>query len=90
MIRFLLCLTVAAAACLCASALAANRPSQPLDTPLLADLDADGTDETVRARETACFNAEGTSDPPCSRFDKANDRYRTYRTKLVRLRRSPG
>ena len=69
MIRFLLCLTVAAAACLCASALAANRPSQPLDTPLLADLDADGTDETVRARETACFNAEGTSDPPCSRAD---------------------
>ncbi len=69
MIRFVLCLIVAAAACLCASALAANRPSQPLDTPLLADLDADGANETVRARETACFNAEGTSDPPCSRSD---------------------
>jgi len=69
MTRILLCLVCAATACVCASALAADRPSQPLDTPLIADLDADGTDETVRVRETACFNAEGTSPPPCSRAD---------------------
>ena len=75
MIHRLLCLLLAAAtACLCASALAADRPRQPLDTPRVADLDGDGTNETVRVRETACFNAEGTSDPPCS---TADDVFRT-------------
>ena len=69
MIRYLLCLIAAALACLCASALAADRPSQPLDAPLLADLDGDGTNETVRVRETACYSAQGTSDPPCSRSE---------------------
>jgi len=68
-IRFLLTLALAAAACLCATALAANRPSQPLDTPRLADLDGDGTNETVRVRETACYNEEGERPPPCSRSD---------------------
>jgi hypothetical protein len=42
-IRSLLCLALVAAAGLGATALAADRPSQPLDTPLRADLDADGT-----------------------------------------------
>jgi hypothetical protein len=72
--RFLLCLMLAATAWLGASALAADRPRQPLDTPLLADLDADGTNETVRVRETACFSANGTSEPPCSRSE---DEFRT-------------
>ena len=80
MVRCLLCLSLAAVACLCASALAADRPSQPLDTPLRADLDGDGTDETVRVRETACFDAEGTSPPPCSRAD---DVFRTFVVQVV-------
>jgi len=66
--RLLLCLVIVATAGLCSSALA-DRPRQPLDRPLLADLDADGADETVRLRETACFSAEGTFPPPCSRAD---------------------
>ena len=79
--RYLLCLVAAAAlAGLCASALAADRPSQPLDAPRLADLDGDGTDETVRVRETACFNAEGTTDPPCSRSE---DVFRTLVVEVV-------
>jgi hypothetical protein len=78
--RSLLCLLIAAAAaCLGATALAANRPSQPLDTPLAADLDGDGTTETVRVRETACFNAEGETPPPCSRSDDA------FRTLVVEV-----
>jgi len=68
-IRFLLTLAGAAAVCLCATALAANRPSQPLDRPLVADLDADATNETVRVRETACYNENGETAPPCSRSD---------------------
>ena len=68
--RFLLCVVLTAAVCGSAGALAAaQRPSQPLDTPLLADLDGDGTNETVRARETACFNAEEAHPPPCTRDD---------------------
>lgn len=74
MVRSMLCLGLAVA-CLCATALAADRPRQPLDAPLRADLDADGTEETVRVRETACFSAEGTSPPPCSRAD---DVFRTF------------
>jgi hypothetical protein len=77
--RFLLCLLLAATAWLCASALAADRPRQPLDTPLLADLDADGTNETVRVRETACFDARGTSQPPCSASEDA------FRTLVVEV-----
>jgi hypothetical protein len=68
-IRRLLCLVLAALACVCATALAANRPSQPLDRPLAADLDGDGSNETVRVRETACFDADGDTPPPCSRSD---------------------
>ena len=68
MTRLLLCLVLALAAGVCASAFA-QRPSQPLDTPRLADLDGDGTDETVRARETACFSAEDAHPPPCTRDD---------------------
>ena len=67
MARLLICLVLAATACVAASALAADRPRQPLDTPLLADLDGDAANETVRVRETACFGAGGTSEPPCSR-----------------------
>jgi hypothetical protein len=66
--RLLLCLVLAATAGVCASAFA-DRPSQALDRPLLADLDGDGADETVRARETACFNAEESHPPPCARDD---------------------
>ena len=70
MSRVLLCLAFAAFVCVGASALAAaQRPSQPLDRPLLADLDGDGANETVRARETACFNARDTHPPPCARDD---------------------
>ena len=58
--RFLLTLVLAAAAGLGATALPADRPSQPLDSPLLADLDG------------------------YWRLDRAADRYRRYRTKLVR------
>ncbi len=47
------------------AAAAAQRPSQPLDEPLSADLDGDGTREVVRARETSCFGAGGEVAPPC-------------------------
>jgi hypothetical protein len=66
--RLLLCLVVVAGTSLAATAVA-DRPSQPLDRPLLADLDGDGSDETVRARETACFDAEAAHPPPCTRDD---------------------
>jgi hypothetical protein len=69
-----LIVVLAAAAWIGTTALAADRPSQPLDSPLAADLDADGTNETVRARETACFSADATSRPPCSRSE---DEFRT-------------
>src|SRR5687768_8150196 len=75
MTRLLLCLVLVATACTGASALAQNRPGQPLDRPLLADLDGDGANETVRARETACFGPEGESPPPCSRADSV---FRTF------------
>lgn len=66
--RRLLCVVLAATACFALTALAAaQRPSQPLDTPLTADLDGDGTNETVRARETACFGPEDATAPPCPR-----------------------
>jgi hypothetical protein len=78
-LRLLLTLVLVAAAGLCATALAANRPSQPLDTPLQVDLDADGTNETVRVRETACFSEGGDSQPPCSRSDNV------FRTLVVEV-----
>jgi hypothetical protein len=78
--RLLLTLVLAAAACTCATAFAATRPSQPLDTPLLADLDADGVNETVRVRETACFSEKGETQPPCSRSD---DIFRTLVVEVV-------
>lgn len=66
--RLLLCLLLAAVACGTAGTLAAaQRPGQPLDTPLAADLDGDGTNETVRARETACFGPDEATAPPCPR-----------------------
>jgi len=80
MTRFLLVLVLVAVACTGASALAQNRPSQPLDRPLLADLDGDGANETVRARETACFSPEGESPPPCSRADSI---FRTFVVEVV-------
>ena len=79
MIRFLLTLVGAAAVWLCATALAANRPNQPLDRPLVADLDADGTNETVRVRETACYDENGETAPPCSRSDDV------FRTLVVEI-----
>ena len=70
MTRVLICLVFAVSVCVGASALAAaQRPSHPLDRPLLADLDGDGANETVRARETACFNARDTHPPPCAPDD---------------------
>lgn len=68
----MLCLTVllaAAGAAGPAAAVAAPRPPQPLDRPLVADLDGDGTNETVRLRETACFSSGGESTPPCPNRD---------------------
>jgi hypothetical protein len=41
--------------------------SAPLDKPLQADLDGDGANETVRARETACFTNKGLKKPPCKK-----------------------
>jgi len=71
-IRFLLCLALAGLACagVGGAIAAAQRPSQPLDSPLAADLDGDGTNETVRARETACYGPDGESPPPCPRGDE--------------------
>lgn len=59
-------LTLLLAVGICAAA-AADTPPPPLDTPLLADLDGDGTAETVRARETACFGPAEPTQPPCPR-----------------------
>lgn len=36
-----------------------------LDTPLVVDLDGDGAAEPVQVHETACFDAGGTTRPPC-------------------------
>lgn len=71
MLRLVLCLTcvLAAGACACGDALAAPRIPQPLDTPLHADLDGDGTNETVRLRETNCYSSEGEFTPPCPNRD---------------------
>jgi hypothetical protein len=66
--RPLPCLLVAAAlgAGSWASAGAAQKPL-PLDTPVAADLDGDGVNETVRAHETACFPPKGKRRPPCGK-----------------------
>ena len=69
MLRVLLCLTCVFAACACAQSLAAPRPAQPLDRPLVADLDGDGANETVSLRETHCFSAGGETSPPCPKRD---------------------
>ena len=63
----LLCLTLALAACLSANAAAVDLPPQPLDTPLHADLDGDGTNETVRAHELVCCGQHGRTAPPCAK-----------------------
>ncbi len=59
------CLLVAAAL-LTGGAMASAADEQlPLDTPLTADLDGDGTNETVSALETQCFTEDGPKPPPC-------------------------
>lgn len=65
MSRTLRCLAVVVAL-LCAGALAsaAGEPF-PLDTPLAADLDGDGTNEMVSALDTQCFTDAGPKPPPC-------------------------
>jgi len=69
-LRRLLCLTVLlAAAAAPTAAVAAPRTPGPLDRPLVADLDGDGTNETVRLRETACYSSGGESAPPCPNRD---------------------
>ena len=81
MLRRLLCLIVLlAAAAAPTPAVAAPRPPQPLDRPLVADLDGDGTNETVRLRETACFSADGDLQPPCPNRD---DVFRTIVVEVV-------
>jgi hypothetical protein len=69
--RRLLCLTVllATATCAAAVATAAPRIREPLDTPLHADLDGDGTNETVRIRESQCYSVRGETAPPCPNRD---------------------
>jgi hypothetical protein len=69
--RALTCLIAALA--LAGATVAAAADSRPLDSPLVADLDADGTVESVRAHETGCFDAEGATQPPC-----ADDVLRTF------------
>ena len=69
MVHRLLCLTVLLAAAAAAVAVAAPRTPGPLDRPLVADLDGDGTKETVRLRETACFSSGGETAPPCPNRD---------------------
>jgi hypothetical protein len=64
--RLWLSLVLALGAGSCATAIAA-RPAQPLDEPLVADLDADGVNEIVRAHETACFPPKGKRQPPCAK-----------------------
>jgi hypothetical protein len=66
--RLLACLLLFAALATVAAARAAD-PPRPLDTPLGADIDGDGLDETVAARETACFTSDGVRDPPCAPGD---------------------
>jgi hypothetical protein len=66
--RLWLSLVLALGAGSCAAAIAARpSPPLPLDEPLVADLDGDGIDETVRAHETACFPPKGEQRPPCKR-----------------------
>jgi hypothetical protein len=62
--RLLVCLLAFAALATAGGAAAAD-PPRPLDTPIGADLDGDGLDETVSARETTCFTNDGVRPPPC-------------------------
>ena len=50
----------------CATAIA-TRTRLPLERPLVADLDGDGSNETVRAHETACYPPKGEQPPPCKK-----------------------
>jgi hypothetical protein len=65
--RLLPCLMVVVVCGLCASAAADDPPPQPLDTPLHADLDGDGSPETVRAHEIVCYGQRGRTAPPCAK-----------------------
>jgi hypothetical protein len=78
-LRLALCLTCVVAACACGDVLAAPRMAQPLDTPLRADLDGDGTNETIRIRETNCYSLDGEFTPPCP------DRDDVFRTLVVEV-----
>ena len=65
MLRRLLCLCLVLAAALCASAVAVDRARRAARRAARADLDGDGTNETVRAREPACYGRDGQFPPPC-------------------------
>jgi hypothetical protein len=45
----------------------AGGPPRPLDTPLSADLDGDGSAELVIAHEVQCFTNAGVKPPPCEK-----------------------
>ncbi|HEX4363271.1 MAG TPA: hypothetical protein VHZ75_01895 [Solirubrobacteraceae bacterium] len=64
--RTLLSLLIAAIGSLSVGA-TADLPPQPLDTPLQADLDGDGSPETVRAHEIVCYGQRGRTAPPCAK-----------------------
>jgi hypothetical protein len=67
-LRLALCLLLAVAlgAAGLASAGATDR-ARPLDTPIVADLNGDGVDDTVSAHETVCYTRHGQKPPPCAK-----------------------
>ena len=77
MLRRLLCLAVLLVAA--APPPSPRRAARAARRPLVADLDGDGTNETVRLRETACFSSAGDLQPPCPNRDDV------FRTILVEV-----
>lgn len=65
--RALRALAVAAALLAGAALASADDQSFPLDKPITADLDDDGTNERVVAEETQCFPNDGPKPPPCEK-----------------------